>query len=43
MEDILKEGLLGFDDRLAVGKREMLGWREEAEGGAHRLSLSSPA
>lgn len=42
VEDILKEGLLGFDDRLAVGRREVLGWREEAEREVHRLSPSSP-
>jgi hypothetical protein len=33
VEDILKEGLLGFDDRLAVGKRR----RVKCWGGGKRL------
>lgn len=43
VEDILKEGLIGFDDRLTVRERKILGWREEAEGEFAGFSPSSPA
>lgn len=43
VKDILKEGLIGFDDRLTVGERKILGWREEAEGEFASFSPSSPA